>query len=137
MEKELRLVASDENLPVVLEQVEELLVQDGCDAMAQMQLLMAAEELFVNIAHYAYEGQSGEAVIKLCFLENPHRFCMVFRDKGVPYNPLEHEDPDITLSAEDRQIGGLGIYLIKQTMDSIEYTYEEGENVLKIEKFLE
>ena len=136
MEKELRLVASDENLPVVLEQVEELLVQDGCDAMVQMQIVMAAEELFVNIAHYAYEGQPGEAVIKLLFLENPHRFCMVFRDKGVPYNPLEHEDPDITLSAEDRQIGGLGIYLIKQTMDSIEYAYEEGENVLKIEKFL-
>ena len=137
MEKELRLAASDENLPVVLEQVEELLVQDGCDAMVQMQIVMAAEELFVNIAHYAYEGQPGEAVIKLRFLENPHRFCMVFRDKGVPYNPLEHEDPDITLSAEDRQIGGLGIYLIKQTMDSIEYAYEEGENVLKIEKLLE
>lgn len=136
MEKELRLSACDENMGAVLEQVELMLAQTSCDDTAQMQIMMAAEELFVNIAHYAYGGEPGEAVLTMQTIQKPERFRMTFRDHGIPYNPLEHEDPDITLSAEERQIGGLGIFLIKKTMDKMEYEYRDGWNVLTIEKRL-
>ena len=137
MEKELKLSASEENMELVLQQVEELLQQTGCGETVQMQIMMAAEELFINIAHYAYGGQPGEAVLTMGIEWEPLRFCMTFRDKGIPYNPLEHEDPDITLPAQERQIGGLGIYLIKNTMDKMEYENKDGWNVLSIEKRLE
>lgn len=136
MEKELKLSACDENMGTVLEQVELMLEQTSCDEKTQMQIVMAAEELFVNIAHYAYGGAPGEAVLTMKVLQNPERFHMTFRDRGIPYNPLEHKDPDITLSAEEREIGGLGIFLIKNTMDKMEYEYRDGWNVLSIEKRL-
>lgn len=136
MEKELKLSACDENMGTVLEQVELMLEQTSCDEKIQMQIVMAAEELFVNIAHYAYGGAPGEAVLTMKVLQNPERFHMTFRDQGIPYNPLEHKDPDITLSAEEREIGGLGIFLIKNTMDKMEYEYRDGWNVLSIEKRL-
>ena len=134
VEKELRLSACDENMGAVLAEVEELLAQASCDETAKMQIMMAAEELFVNIAHYAYGGKPGEAVLTMEILQNPERFHMIFRDRGIPYNPLEHEDPDITLPADEREIGGLGIFLIKNTMDKMEYGYQDGWNVLSIEK---
>lgn len=136
MEKELKLSACDENMETVLEQVEEMLAPTSCDEMARMQIMMAAEELFVNIAHYAYGGEPGEAVLTMKILQDPERFHMTFKDHGIPYNPLEHKDPDITLPAEEREIGGLGIFLIKNTMDQMEYEYRDGWNVLSIEKQL-
>ena len=99
-----------------------------------MIMLVAVEEIFVNIAHYAYGGNPGEAVIGLDVIPNPKSCRIVFRDRGVPYNPLEKTDPDITLSAEEREIGGLGIYMVKQSMDKVEYRYEDGYNILTIEK---
>lgn len=136
MEKEWKLSACDENMEFVLGQVEELLKQTECTELVQMQIMMAAEELFINIAHYAYGGQPGEAVLSMRTEQEPPRFCMTFRDRGIPYNPLEHEDPDITLPAEERQIGGLGIYLIKNTMDKMAYENKDGWNILSIEKRL-
>lgn len=136
VEKELKLSACDENMGLVLEQVELLLDGTACDEMERMQILMAAEELFINIAHYAYGGQPGEAVLTMQTGQKPAYFRMTFRDRGIPYNPLEHKDPDITLSAEERQIGGLGIFLIKKTMDKMEYEYRDGWNILSIEKRL-
>lgn len=136
MEKEWKLSACDENMEFVLGQVEELLKQTECTELVQMQIMMAAEELFINIAHYAYGGQPGEAVLSMRIEQEPPRFCMTLRDHGIPYNPLEHEDPDITLPAEERQIGGLGIYLIKNTMDKMEYENRDGWNILSIEKRL-
>ena len=136
MEKELKLSACDENMETVLEQVELMLEQTSCDEKTQMQIVMAAEELFVNIAHYAYGGAPGEAVLRMKVTQDPERFSMTFRDRGIPYNPLEHKDPDITLPAEEREIGGLGIFLIKNTMDKMEYEYRDGWNVLSIEKRL-
>ena len=136
VEKELKLSACDENMRTVLEQVEQMLEQTSCDEMTQMQIVMAAEELFVNIAHYAYGGEPGEAVLTMKVMQEPERFHMTFRDRGIPYNPLEHKDPDITLPAEEREIGGLGIFLIKKTMDKMEYEYRDGWNVLSIEKRL-
>lgn len=134
---ELKLQASDETLYTVLGEIEQLLDENQCPEALKMVMLIAVEEIFVNIAHYAYGGKPGEAVIGLDVIPNPKSCRVVFRDKGVPYNPLEKADPDITLSAEERQIGGLGIYMVKQSMDKVEYRYEDGCNILTIEKCID
>ncbi|MDR0974272.1 MAG: ATP-binding protein [Ruminococcus sp.] len=101
----------------------------------QNQLAIAVEEVFVNIANYSYPGVkkgSGEAVISASI--DGEKLIITFEDSGVPYNPLKKEDPDITASADERQIGGLGIFMVKKLMDGMEYTYEDGKNVLTVYK---
>ena len=93
---------------------------------------LAVEEIFVNIAHYAYSGRGGEAEVS-CILSDGV-ITISFTDKGKPFNPLEKEDPDITLSAEERKIGGLGIFLTKKFMDKVWYVYEDGRNKLSFSK---
>ena len=105
---ELKLQASDETLYTVLGEIEKLLGENPCPETLKMVMLVAGEETVVNI-----------------------------RDKGVPDNPLQRADPDITLSAEERQIGGLGIYMVKQSMAKVEYRYEDGYNILTIEKCID
>lgn len=134
--QELKLQASDETLYTVLDEIEHLLDENHCSEVVKSIILVAVEEIFVNIAHYAYGGKRGEAVINLDVLQDPKCCRVVFRDRGVPYNPLEKSDPDVTLSAEEREIGGLGIYMVKQSMNRVEYSYEDGCNVLTIEKNL-
>lgn len=97
---------------------------------------LAVEEIFVNIAHYAYKDGNGKVKIVSQLKDNPERLCIDFSDQGVPFNPLEKPDPDITLSAEERNIGGLGIFLTKKFMDKVEYRFENGSNILYIEKKL-
>lgn len=134
---EIRLQASDDTLYTVLDAMERQLDENNCPEVVKSIMLIAVEEIFVNIAHYAYGGKSGEAVINLDIEQNPKNCRVTFQDRGVPYNPLEKADPDITLSAEERQIGGLGIYMVKQSMDHVEYRYEDGCNILTIEKVIE
>ena len=97
---------------------------------------MAAEEIYINIAHYAYGGETGEAIVQIQIEEETGICQIIFKDKGIPYNPLEKEDPNIHLSATERGIGGLGIYMVKQTMDNVEYQYLDSYNILKLEKTL-
>lgn len=134
--EDLKLQASDETLYMVLDTIERHLDENECPADVKAEILVAAEEVYVNIAHYAYGGHEGEAVVQMEVCQNPKCWRMVFRDKGVPYNPLEKDDPDISLSAGEREIGGLGIFMVKQSMDKVEYRYEDGCNVLTIEKNL-
>ena len=134
--KEIKLQASDETLYTVLGEMERLLDENNCPEVLKSIMLVAVEEIFVNIAHYAYGGKSGEAIINLDIKQDPKCCRVEFRDRGIPYNPLEKEDPDITLSAEEREIGGLGIYIVKQSMDKVEYRYEDGCNILTIEKHI-
>ena len=134
---ELKLMASDETLYTVLSELEQLLDENKCPETLKMAMLVAVEEIFVNIAHYAYGGAPGEAVVSLDVVPDSKCCRVVFLDKGTPYNPLEKADPDITLSAEERQIGGLGIYMVKQSMDKVEYRYEDGCNILTIEKCID
>lgn len=134
--KEIKLQASDETLYTVLGEMERLLDENNCPEVLKSIMLVAVEEIFVNIAHYAYGGKSGEAIINLDIKQDPKCCRVEFRDRGIPYNPLEKEDPDITLSAEEREIGGLGIYMVKQSMDKVEYRYEDGCNILTIEKHI-
>ena len=94
------------------------------------------EEIFVNIAHYAYKTGIGKAVVRVEITDELATVTITFMDHGVEYNPLERDDPDITLSAEERDIGGLGIFMTKNLMDDVTYEYNEGKNILKLKKSL-
>lgn len=130
--KELTLLAQPENMNLVLDFVNEILEKHNCPMYVQLELDIAVEELFVNIAHYAYTPNIGQATIQVS-VKNDY-VTIVFRDRGIPYNPWAKKDPDITLSLEERQIGGLGIYMVKNSMDEVAYTYEDEMNVVTIKK---
>ena len=132
--KELTIEAKVENLQDVLAFVDEQLEAHNCPMREQMQLDVAVEELFVNIASYAYNPEVGPATILVQTEGDPLSVIITFVDHGVPYDPLAKEDPDITLSADERQIGGLGIFMVKKSMDEVVYRYEDGKNILSIRK---
>ena len=132
--KELTLEANTENLEQVLDFVNGLLEEKKCPMNLVFELDIAVEELFVNIAHYAYTPRVGEATIQVSFEEKKAVITLI--DGGIPYNPWAKKDPDITLSLEERQIGGLGIYMVKNSMDEVDYSYEDGKNIVTIKKNL-
>lgn len=131
--KELTLQAAIANIPQVTAWLEQWLEEMDCPLKAQLQLAVAVDELFSNIAQYAYGEGGGEATLRLEKL-TPPAIRLTFLDRGKPYDPLQKEDPDVTLSAEQRQIGGLGIYMVKKSMDAMTYQYKDGQNVLTIVK---
>ena len=126
--------ANTEALPDILGFVEETLESYGCPLKIQMALCVAIEEVFVNIAHYAYDGGEGHVSLGIAFDASESNVTFRMTDKGIPFDPLKKPDPDITLSAEDRDIGGLGIFIAKKTMDCVTYAYENGENILTMIK---
>ncbi|MBE6924637.1 MAG: ATP-binding protein [Ruminococcaceae bacterium] len=132
--KELTVAATVENIEMVTDFVNGELEALDCPMKAQMQIDVAIDELFGNIAQYAYHPEIGNATVRVEVTENPLAVVITFMDNGVPYDPLAKEDPNVTLSAEDRVAGGLGIYLVKKTMDELSYTYENGQNILTIKK---
>ena len=134
--KELTISATVENIETVTNFVNEQLEALECPMKAQVQIDIAIDELFGNIAHYAYNPEIGQATVRVEVVEEPLSVIITFIDKGVPYDPLKQADPDITLSAEERKIGGLGIYMVKKSMDEIIYEYKDGQNILKIKKKL-
>ena len=134
--KELTVVATVENIETVTDFVNEQLEALDCPMKAQMQIDIAIDELFGNIAHYAYNPEIGEATVRVEVVENPLSVVITFIDNGVPYDPLKNDDPDTTLSADARDIGGLGIYMVKKSMDDITYEYKDGQNILTIKKSL-
>lgn len=134
--KELTIAAKVENIETVTAFVDEQLEALDCPMKAQMQIDIAIDELFGNIAHYAYNPNVGEATVRVEVQDDPLSVVITFIDCGVPYDPLAAADPDTTLSAEARAIGGLGIFLVKKNMDEITYRYENGRNVLSIRKNL-
>ena len=135
--KELKLVATVENIETVTDFVNEQLEALDCPMKAQMQIDIAIDELFGNIAHYAYNPEVGSATVRVEVIEDPLAVTITFIDNGVPYDPLAKADPDTTLSAEERDIGGLGIYMVKKSMDDITYEYKDGQNILAIKKYLQ
>ena len=132
--KELTIPATVENIEKVTDFVNGQLDEIDCPPKAQMQIDIAIDELFGNIAHYAYNPKTGPATVRVEVTKAPISVIITFIDHGVPYDPLKNEDPDITLSAEDREIGGLGIFMVKKTMDEITYEYKNGQNILRIRK---
>ncbi len=108
----------------------------GCPMKLLMQIDLVVEEVFVNIAHYAYKDTVGKAWIT-CELDKENNILtLVFEDEGMQFDPLAKEDPDITASAEEREIGGLGIFLTKKLMDDVSYEYRDGKNILTLAKKL-
>ena len=134
--KELEIEALTENLPQVLAFIDEQLEAADCPMKIQIQIDIAVEEIFVNIAHYAYAPETGKAMVRIETLADPPSVDITFIDNGVPYDPLAKADPDITLSAEERQIGGLGIFMVKKSMDDVKYEYLDGHNILTLKKGL-
>jgi len=134
--KELTIAAKVENIEAVTDFVNEQLAALDCPMKAQMQIDIAIDELFGNIAHYAYNPEIGQATVRVEVIEEPLAVTITFIDNGVPYDPLAKADPDTTLSADERDIGGLGIFMVKKTMDEITYQYKDGQNILAIKKNL-
>lgn len=126
--------ATTESLTDVLAFVEGLLEKYECSMKNQTAICVALEEVFVNVAHYAYGEAQGEVRVEVAFDESTRVATFRMADRGVPFDPLQKPDPDITLSAEEREIGGLGIFITKKTMDGVFYVYENGENVLTMIK---
>ena len=101
-----------------------------------MQIEVAVEEIFVNIAQYAYAPETGDATVFAEVSGDPAVLTLRFSDGGIPYDPLARQDPDIGLPAEERDIGGLGVFMTKQFMDELHYEYRDGRNVLTMKKTL-
>lgn len=134
--KNLIVEAKTDNLDEVTAFIDAELEEHDCSMKVQMRIDVAVEELFVNIAHYAYEPETGMAEIRIDFKNDPAAVVITFIDSGVPYDPLAKEDPDVSLSLEERKIGGLGIFMVKKSMDDMKYEYKDGKNVLTIVKNL-
>lgn len=134
--KKLVVNADVNKLDEVLAFLDGYLDEADCSSKAKVQLDIAVEELFVNIASYAYGTGSGDATITIEHTQDPSAVTITFEDTGRQFDPLAKEDPDTTLSAEERNIGGLGIYMVKKSMDDVRYEYKEGKNILSIYKLI-
>ncbi len=132
--KTINVEAKTENLNEILNIVDAMLEEAECSPKITVPIDIAVEEIFVNIANYAYPDKTGDAEITT-YVEDGV-FHITFSDSGIPYDPLAKEDPDVTLGADERPIGGLGIYMVKKSMDKVEYKYENGHNVFSFEKKL-
>ena len=132
--KKLTIEAKIERLPEVLAFLDGILEEAESDMKAQMQLDVAMDEIFSNIARYAYPDQNGAAAVRMDFDEKTRLFSLEFRDQGIPFNPLEQAEPDTALGVEARGIGGLGIFLVRKTMDEVSYQYTDGSNILCLKK---
>ena len=139
--EELTVKADVKNLGEVLVFVNRRLEALGCTAKTRMQIEIAVEEIFVNVASYAYSSRDRKkdasvAVIRVAECEDPRSVSVTISDNGIPFDPLAKADPDVTLSADKRKIGGLGIYMVKKSMDQVHYEYRDGQNILTFRKDL-
>ena len=132
--KTLKVDAKVNNLNKVLSFINDVLSDYGCSVRDTMQINVAVEELFVNISLYAYPSGSGSATISISVLDDPKTAEITLIDSGVPFDPLEKEEPDISLNAKEREIGGLGIYMVRKTMDELTYENVDGCNITTIKK---
>ncbi len=132
--KSITLAATIENVDTVVDLINEELEVHDCPMKTAMQIAIAVEEIFVNIAHYAYTPGVGDATIAYGVDADARRVTVRFEDGGIPYDPLAREDPDVTLSAEERSIGGLGVFMVKKTMSTVTYEHRDGKNILTMTK---
>jgi anti-sigma regulatory factor (Ser/Thr protein kinase) len=130
--KEWTFEAKINRIPWLTEQVDALLEGLDCPIKAQMQIDVAIDELLANIASYAYETGEGQVTVRFDFRPDDRTVALTFIDNGIPYDPLAKPDPDVALEVEKRSVGGLGIFLVKKTMDDMIYARRDGHNVLTI-----
>lgn len=131
--KTIQLTAETANLNKVIGFVTEQLESSGCPMKVLMQIELAVEEIFVNIANYAYGTNIGNVAVSVD-ISDEKQAVITFEDSGVPYDPLAKSDPDLSLSVNERQIGGLGIFMAKKSMDKMHYEYRDGKNILTLVK---
>ena len=134
--KEITVDAMIENMNTVTAFVDDFLDQIACPMKSRIQINIVIDDIFGNICHYAYKDSVGAVTVRVESGNTPKAVFLTFTDNGIPYNPLDTEDPDITLSSEERKIGGLGIYLVKKNMDEMKYEYVNQQNRLWMEKRL-
>ena len=125
-------IASDDSLSCAIAFVEEELENAGCPLKTIMQITVCVEEMFVNVAHYAYESSTGDVTLSVS--DTDGTVSITLEDSGIPFDPLAKADPDISLSAEERDIGGLGIFMVKKTMDDVSYKRENEKNIFTMRK---
>jgi anti-sigma regulatory factor (Ser/Thr protein kinase) len=130
--EQITLPANVDRLTNVFRFIDNAMRESVPDEEQQNNVKTAVEEIFVNIAHYAYPSCEGDVTVSVSV--TPDKFTIEFKDSGMPYNPLDKSDPDLSLPADEREIGGLGIYLVKNIMDEVSYEYRDRQNVLTIEK---
>ncbi len=135
-EQNLILAATEENIDKVNDFLNKFLGELGFSERIQWKTRLAVEELYVNIASYAYGPETGDVEIRVTGVEHPTGVAISLIDGGMQYNPLEREDPDVDLPTEQRRIGGLGIFIVKQYVDDISYEYKDGKNILTIRQNL-
>ncbi len=131
--KSLTVDAKAENLETVTDFVDSFLSENDCPMKTQMQVNIAIDEVFHNIVSYAYTDKKGDIEIQIDS-DGPVKLVLIFKDKGQPFDPLKNTDPDVTLSSEEREVGGLGIFMVKKLMDVVSYDYKDGTNILTLEK---
>ena len=134
--KRLTMGSERENIPAVIDFVDRELDELGCPEKTKTQINIAIDELYGNIASYAYGEESGEVTVAVNYDSSTGAVSISFQDEGKPFNPLESEDPDVTLSARERRVGGLGIFLVRKSMDNVRYEYRDGKNILRVKKKL-
>lgn len=122
------------NIPQITEFVNTELDRLGCSIKAQMAIDIAIDEMLANISSYAYAAGKGTVEVRVDFDEENRTVAITFMDRGIPFDPLQRKEPDTSLPAEEREIGGLGIFLVRKTMDAMEYRRENGTNILTIRK---
>jgi sigma-B regulation protein RsbU (phosphoserine phosphatase) len=132
--KEILIDAKPEKLPELTEFAENFLDEIGCPLKTKLQIDVMLDEIFTNIVSYAYAPGEGKARISFECLEGPKRAVITFADRGMPFDPTKVEEPDISLPAEERKIGGLGILMVRKTMDDVSYEYKDGQNILTVIK---
>ena len=134
--KEITVKSTINNIETVTDFVEEFIAPLDCPMKPKMLISIAIDEILSNIMHYAYAPEIGDIIIGVDISETPLCVTITFTDNGKPYNPLDYASPDISLPAEDRDIGGLGIFITKNIIDEITYTYENNQNQLTLKKYL-
>jgi anti-sigma regulatory factor (Ser/Thr protein kinase) len=134
--RELTLSCQKENLTLALDLLNGVLDQVACALQAQIQLQIALEEIFVNILRYAYPTGEGEVTLQVWTEEEPHRAIVRLKDRGLRFDPTAQPEPDITSPAEEREIGGLGIFLARKNVDQMDYEYKDGQNILTMTKII-
>ena len=136
MKKELELDATLENWDNVKKFVKEMLEETHCKRDDERTLQMAIEEIYINIVNYAYAPNVGKVNIVGIFENDEYSIILQFIDEGKPFNPLEMDDPDFSIATEDREVGGFGIFIVREMVDDISYEYKDGKNILTVKKNL-
>ncbi len=133
VKKDITVTAKLDSMPIVAEFIETTLEEACCSPEMIMTMSIATDEIFSNIARYAY-ANGGDANIALEITNKSRLITLTFTDEGKPFDPLTAPEPDITLSAEERKIGGLGIFMVKKMTDEVTYEYKDGKNILRVKK---